>query len=619
MPKSALSKTKLSAMAFLFVASAMNLFAADAIKTRGSVQEALKTTDLKNTEIYKKFGPAVVGIVCYGPIAREGGNQGGFSGTGAVVSADGWVVTTTTTVPKGAHDIKVYFSDGHIRSAEFKEADESTESSMIKIDLKDAPCMKISNSSDYKVGDAVYTWGNPYNSIQTDGGISFSSGNISGLYKTNSADDQSRYQGPVIETDAAVNPGSDGGPLTDSEGNLIGVLTLAYSRTRWLGLAIPSADIASKLSSFKALMSSRRVAPGGKDGQATALQAAFEESAARTGKGVLCLRVVREGDDEQAPADLKDYVANEFKATDESRGDYEVRRPLNEFASAIVVSAEGAAITSLFNVDDKKGRTQSAGRNRGARPDRKDSAAVNSVKNIYAYTADGKRYEAKLLGTSKSYDLAAIKLDLPAGTKLDPVEFDTATPLFTGISVAILGRSEAPGGLTLNTGLVSAIHRYRDTCSQINSLLNYGNLGGPVIGLDGKVLGMAAHLSTETEWRQNCGVGFMLHAANIKKVLPDLVAGKNIPEKRPGFLGVMGDKDSDVEGARVQEALAGMPAAIGGIKAGDVIVECNGKKIANWAELVGITTSLNSGDVVKLKVKREAVTLDLTVTLGERD
>ncbi|PCI34675.1 MAG: hypothetical protein COB53_11760, partial [Elusimicrobia bacterium] len=51
--------------------------------------------------------------------------------------------------------------------------------------------------------------------------------------------DQSNYHGPVIETDAAVNPGADGGPIVDSAGQLIGVMSLAFQRERLLGTAIP--------------------------------------------------------------------------------------------------------------------------------------------------------------------------------------------------------------------------------------------------------------------------------------------------------------------------------------------------------------------------------------------
>ena len=600
------------------------IFGADAVKV-ANIHDALKSLELKHTEVFSKYGPAVVGIACKGKLTRAGGREGGFSGTGALVSADGLIVSTTTTVPSDAHDIKVYFTDGHVRSAELKEVDVKTESALIKVDVKDAPYMKVSNSADYKVGDAVYTWGNPFSSLQIDGGISFSAGNISGLYVACSADNQSRYCGPVIETDAAVNPGSDGGPLTDSDGNLIGVLSLAYSRTRWLGLAIPSADIAGKLKLFKPLMASRRVSPlSGERSQATALQAAFEEAAVNAGKGVLGLRIVRENDKEEAPASYQSYTAPTSTTDDASdRADLEVRRPPNAFASAFLISSDGLALTAYFNIDPTQGLLLSQDKHVRPQKGRKQNAGatdalLNGVKKIYAYTADGTRYEAKLLGVSKTHDLAALKLDLPAGVKLPHLDFDTSAPMVSGVSVAILGRSEAPGGLTLNAGRISALHRYRETCCQINALLNYGNMGGPVIGLDGKVLGMAAHLSTETEWRQNCGVGFMLQAEEIKKALPQLAAGKNVESKKPGFLGVEGD-DGGTEGAHIKGVLPGKAAALAGLKEGDSIIEYNGKKINAWMDLVNTTRALNAGDTARLKVKRGTETLDLSVKLGEKE
>lgn len=617
-------------LAILALGLSDTLHAAEPVKP--SVVDSLKTAEAKHTEIFSKFGSAVVGIVCKGtnekeidvlnPITRRREKikrAPDYSGTGAVVSADGLILTTTTTVPGDAKDIKVYFTDGHIRNAELKEHDDKTESSLIKVDLKNAPHMKVSNSADYKIGDAVYTWGNPFNSIQIDGGISFSAGNISGMYNASSGDDQSRYAGPVIETDAAVNPGSDGGPLSDSEGNLIGVLSLAFSRTRWQGLAIPTSEIGSKLKMLKPLMASRRVAPlAGPQGQATALQAAFSEASTRVGKSVVGLRIVREKDDEEAPADWAKAELKPPLESDANRADLEVRRPPNAFVSGFVVSSDGMVLTSWFNTDDKQGRAESQDRRvRRQTPAQRRAAGTNPVKKIYAYTDDGKRYEGKLLSSNKSLDLAAIKLDLPPGSYLKPVEFDSSSPMITGAAVAILGRSEPPGSLTLNAGHISAVHRYNDTCCQVCALINYGNIGGPAIGLDGKVIGMAGHLNTDTEWRQNCGVGFMLQVSQIKKWLADVAAGKLQQTKSPGFLGILYDSDTE-DGVKVTVAPDG-PASEGGLKDNDVITEYNGKKISAFNDIRNNTRALKAGDVVNLKVKRGTQSMDFKVTLGEAE
>ena len=597
------------------------IFRVDGVRAEeAKVHDALKATESRHTDVFQKFSPAVVGIVCQSA-ARVGpdGKPLRFTGTGAVVSPDGWIVSTTTTIPDDAAHIKVYFTDGHVRPAELKGVDEKTEGSLIKADVKDVPFMRVSDSKDYKVGDPVYSWGNSFDSIQRDGGVSLSAGNISGMYTASSADSQSRYVGPVIETDAAVNPGSDGGPLTDSEGNLIGVLTLAYSRTRWLGLAIPSAVLAEKLPDFKAIMKSRRTAlTASAQVQVSVLQAAFEDAAEKAGKAVITLRVVREKDIDEAPEDFRKLEVKANAPNFADRAALESRRPTDGFASAFLVSADGVAVTAYFNLDDQE--PDSVKHRIRLNPLIRDPLArTNKVVRIYAYLPDGKRVDAKLLGVHKANDLAAVKLDLPEGTKLPFLELPNSCELMTGTSVALLGRSEPPGGLTLNVGRVSGQCRLRNTCCQVNALMNYGNIGGPAIGLDGRLVGMAAHLTSETDWRQNCGVGFLLMSCEIKKALPDLLAGKQVEGVKHGFLGVqVSELHYDAEdGAHIGEVLPGSAAEKAGMKAGDVVIEYNGKKVRNWVLLTKITRALDPGQTVTLKVRRAAQTLDLKITLSE--
>lgn len=606
----------------LFVAAAAGFSVTETRAAETLVREALKASETRHTDIYRKFAPAVVGILCEGPaIDPRMGLVGKYNGTGAVVSPDGWIVSNITTVPRNATHIKVYFTDGHIRSAVFKASDTGTEGSLIKVDAQDLPFMRISDSKDYKVGDPVYSWGNSFSSIQKDGGVSLSAGNISGMYLASSADDQSHYSGPALETDAAVNPGSDGGPLTDSEGNLIGVLTLAYSRTRWLGLAIPSATLAEKLPDFKAIMKPRRTELTSlAQAPVTILQTAFESAADRVGKAVITLRIVREHDvNKDAPDDFKKYQVAASKAVAGNRAEMEARRPEEGFATAFLVTADGIALTAQFNLDDQEFDTTKHRARMFAQIPYDVMPKINKVVKVYAYLPDGKRVEAKPLGVHKSNDLAALKLDIPAGTKLPFIELQDSCELSTGSSVALLGRSEPPGGLTLNVGRVSGQCRYRNTCCQVNALMNYGNIGGPAIGLDGKLLGMAAHLTSETDWRQNCGVGFLLLSCEIKKSLADLIAGKQVEGSQHGFLGVMGSNvySEAEDGAHIGDVVAGSAAEKGGVKSGDIVIEYNGKKIRNWVLLSKITQSLNPGADVTLKVKRGAQTLDLKVKLGE--
>lgn len=605
------SHRHLSALTFCaLLLGTLPLYAAD-----DKIAEALRAGDAKHTDIFSKFGPAVVGISCRGTM-RAG--EGSFTGTGAVVSPDGWILSSITTLPKDARDIKVYFTDGHVRSAELKAVDETSEGAMIKVDATNLPFMRVSDSKDYKVGDPVYTWGNPFWSIQKDGGVSFSSGNISGLYLASSINDESHYTGKVIETDAAVNPGSDGGPLTDADGNVIGVLSLAYSRTRWQGLAIPTSVIAEKIPDLKAILKPRRVSLTALPTHANILQAAFETAAEKVGKAVITIRVVRENDKDTAPEDFRKVEVKPAGMIATARAMLETRRPQDAFASGFLVSADGIALTAYFNLDEKEVEVPGRRQRQRTGPRTPPAGRTNKIKTIYAYLADGKRYEAKLLGAQKNDDLAAIKLELPEGTKVPFVELDNNGEMPTGSSIAILGRSEPPGNLTLNAGRVSGQCRYGKTCSQVNALMNYGNIGGPAIGLDGKVVGIAAHLTSETEWRQNCGVGFLLLSTQIKKVLPELIAGKTAEGTKRAFLGIRPAETDTEDGVPIAEVLAGTAADKSGMKSGDVVFEYNGNKITDFESLSKVTRSLPPGTKVTLKARRGKETVELKAELGER-
>ena len=160
---------------------------------------------------------------------------------GAVISADGYILTNLTVVPEIAININITFSDGRIIPAEIVAVHDQSEATLLKLsgDHEGFAFMELADDRAVEIGDPVLTWGNPDFSIQRDGGVSLSIGRVTSLITIASRDDQSRYVGPVIETDAAVNPGGDGGPLTDSQGRLLGIQSLAFADRSWLGLIIP--------------------------------------------------------------------------------------------------------------------------------------------------------------------------------------------------------------------------------------------------------------------------------------------------------------------------------------------------------------------------------------------
>jgi S1-C subfamily serine protease len=131
---------------------------------------------------------------------------------------------------------------------------------------------------------------------------------------------------------------------------------------------------------------------------------------------------------------------------------------------------------------------------------------------------------------------------------------------------------------------------------------------------------MVTRLTERTPWRQNCGVGFMLNADVLQKILPDLKAGKKLERPKRPYLGVQGDEGAlDIKGARVANISPNSPAARAGMENGDVIIAFNDQPIEDWYGLIKAVQSAKVGDTVKIKVRRDQKELVLDITLGETD
>lgn len=585
-----------------------------------------------HVEIYKKLSPAVVGLACSGTFPLLG-RESTFTGTGVVISPDGLILTSATVAPKDAHDIKVYFTDGRVRNATLKHFDQASEGVLLKVEATGLTSMRVADSAGCQAGDPVYSWGNPYLTIEKDGVVSLSAGTISGLYSLSSVDVESRYLGPVIETDAAINPGSDGGPLTDAEGSLIGIQSLAFSKTRWLGISIPTRRLMDAMPELAALKPVRPAPLSGELARAWAPQKALAEAASAAGKATVAIRVMREDETEEPPADRGAEVLKPEKPipNDDLRAAFESSRPSRGSASGFIVRPEGIIVTAAFNVSDS---TETNAKDEAApappetprppapfprRPRRaKPPDKPAKIAKIFVYLPDGSRSEATLLGMDVFSDLAVLKLAAPAGKTFPHVELAPAADLKQGSYIAVLGRSEAPGGVTINSGRVSARGRFEQTCCEISPLINFGNLGGPVIDLQGRVVGMATHLGEKTPWRQNCGVGFMLQGEQIQKALPDLLAGRTLSRPKRAFLGVQGDMAAqDVTGVRLVQVVPRSAADKAGLRKGDIILDIDGAPVHDWLGLLSVMHSARPGQTVKIKIRRGAQEMTLPVELGE--
>lgn len=181
-------------------------------------------------EIVTKVSPSVVGVSC----VMSGGTA---SGTGFVISEDGYIVTNYHVID-GARAISVSFStavDGEQLEAELIGGDEQTDIAVLKIDKDGLTPVTFGKSSELIVGEIAITIGNPLGS-ELSGTVT--AGIISALGRKLTIEDKEMT---LIQTDASINSGNSGGPLINSYGQVIGITSAKVSTIygEGLGFAIP--------------------------------------------------------------------------------------------------------------------------------------------------------------------------------------------------------------------------------------------------------------------------------------------------------------------------------------------------------------------------------------------
>lgn len=247
---------------------------------------------------------------------------------------------------------------------------------------------------------------------------------------------------------------------------------------------------------------------------------------------------------------------------------------------------------------------------------------VDHAKSVQVTTADGTIYKAKVVGTDPKTDLALIKVD---GKNDFPfVKFADHEPK-VGDWVIAVGNPFGLGG-TVTAGIVSASSRDigsgpYDDYIQIDAPINKGNSGGPAFDVEGNVIGVNTAIYSPSGG--SVGIGFDIPAQTAKLVIAQLKAHGSVTR---GWLGVQiqpvsaGIADSlgmkKAEGALIDSAQPGSPAAKAGLQPGDVITAVNGASVKDARGLARQIAGLAPDSSVKLDVLRNGATRSVSLTLG---
>lgn len=188
------------------------------------------------------------------PVQREVQSMG----SGFIISADGLIVTNEHVASESAKTIKVSMANGEVHDAELLGYDELADLALLKIkgEKNNFPYVKFADSEDVMVGEWAIAMGNPFG-LFADGQPSVTVGVVSATKRDFRPDpEEPRLYMDMIQTDAAINRGNSGGPLVNSDGEVIGVNTFIFtggtsSGFVGLGFAIPSDRVQKIISQLK--------------------------------------------------------------------------------------------------------------------------------------------------------------------------------------------------------------------------------------------------------------------------------------------------------------------------------------------------------------------------------
>lgn len=520
-------------------------------------------------------------------------------GSAVVIASDGSALTLAEALPADRDSCEVVLSGGRRRQAAVIRRD--ADSTAVLLRIADLPAdirpLQLADSRRVQPLDTVWTAGNATGSISLDGAAAISRGVISGLYELAPGSPPARgrggrilasWSGAAIETDAAINDGSQGGALLDDAGRLLGLTSRAQTRERRLPLTMPLARILDGLD-----LPPAGTAPAGGGGSWRQAAAAVAPSI-----GLLYLERLR------GPGN-PDGVPRPPRLLDEARASEREQLArwweLHWHQQQVFYTDQPVSALSLG-----------------------DDLLLTAASNLHGGAERGRLLlpggpiACSVIGRDLPLDLALLRSERPHGL---PAASFAPAPVALATPVALLGRWREHTGWTATVGAISATERRRMQSRlaflQTDARANYGSLGGPLIDANGKVVGLCVLLGPQDDrpWLINSGVAMAIDAARIHGALPAMRAGKTTA--RPPFVG-MGVQLRQREGALVIGSVtAGTGAAAAGLRGGDQLLSVAGVK-ATSADAIGrILLRRKPGDHVTVVLRRDGKELTVEVELKE--
>ena len=250
---------------------------------------------------------------------------------------------------------------------------------------------------------------------------------------------------------------------------------------------------------------------------------------------------------------------------------------------------------------------------------------VEAADEIEVALADGKKLLAKVVGNDPETDLAVLRVN---ADNLPAITFGSSDALRVGDVVLAIGNPFGVGQ-TVTSGIVSALGRTGlgintfENFIQTDAAINPGNSGGALVDASGSLIGINTAIFSRSGG--SMGIGFAIPVSTAKMVLEQIVKTGSVTR---GWIGVEVQeitppvaesfKLGSTRGALIAGVLRGGPADKAGVKPGDILLEVDGKPVADPAAMLNLVAALAPGASATMKLKRRGQDVDASVTVGRR-
>ena len=250
---------------------------------------------------------------------------------------------------------------------------------------------------------------------------------------------------------------------------------------------------------------------------------------------------------------------------------------------------------------------------------------VEAADEIEVALADGKKLLAKVVGNDPETDLAVLRVN---ADNLPAITFGSSDALKVGDVVLAIGNPFAVGQ-TVTGGIVSALGRTGlgintfENFIQTDAAINPGNSGGALIDAGGNLVGINTAIFSRSGG--SMGIGFAIPVSTAKMVLEQIVKSGSVTR---GWIGVEVQEITPAisesfklgvqRGALIANVLRGGPADRAGVRQGDVLMEVEGKPVADPSAMLNLIAALQPGAPAKMKLKRQGQEVEATVNVGRR-